>query len=438
MIMVPLRDQRAPSGPYVRILCSIRDITDRRQLETQLAQGQKLQALGQLAGGIAHDFNNVLQTIEGGASLIERRADDPEAVKRLARSVLDASARGSSITRRLLTFTRRDELRAEAFDAVALIRGLREVLALTLGAGISVRVELPEALPSVRADKNLVETALLNLATNARDAMPRGGTLTLGAYADIIGDATKAPAQLQPGAYIRFEVTDTGEGMDAATLARAAEPFFTTKPRGQGTGLGLSIARGFAEQSGGALALASERGHGTKISIWLPQAPVVDAVVSSKGAGETEPHVLGDAPRVLVVDDDPLICETVCETLQTAGYAAFSAADATGALPFLRRAGEVDLLLTDFSMPGLNGVGLIREAQRLRPELPAILMTGYAGDVEGLSSEATANTRFVLLRKPVSSRELFAQLALLLPDMVGLRPASPQFKNAEQVRQSWH
>ncbi len=425
-IMVPLRDPQAASGPYVRVLCSIRDITDRRQLETQLAQGQKLQALGQLAGGVAHDFNNVLQAVEGGASLIIRRAGDRDAVERLARIVLDATRRGSSITRRLLTLARRDELRSEAFDAGALLVDLREVLAPTLGANISVRTDVPADLPNVQADKGLIETALVNLATNARDAMPRGGTLALGARAEVVVDNGTAPPPLRPGAYVRFEVTDTGDGMDAATLARAAEPFFTTKPRGHGTGLGLSMARGIAEQSGGALALSSLQGAGTKISFWLPQAAPVVAVTKTDEAGEIAVRLAANAPRVLVVDDDPLILETVCEILQLAGYKVLSASNAAAALPIIEQGGNIDVLLTDFSMPGLNGVGLIREAQRHRPTLPAILVTGYAGDLEGLSSEKTAGTRFVLLRKPVSSHELLAKIGLLLSGAAALEATPHQ------------
>jgi PAS domain S-box-containing protein len=416
-IMVPLRDERNPSGPYVRVLCSIRDITDRRQLETQVAQGQRLQALGQLAGGIAHDFNNVLQAIEASASLMLRRASDQAAVERIARTMLDATARASSITRRLLTFTRCDELRAEAFDPTAMVVVLREILASTLGANISVCIDLPEDLPSVQADKALVETTLVNLATNARDAMPQGGTLTLSAQAEVFDEASPRPSPISPGAAsVRFEVTDTGEGMDAATLARAAEPFFTTKPRGQGTGLGLSMARRFAEQSGGALAISSVQGLGTKVSVWFPQAAVATTSVKSDDTGQADAEAPRNAPRVLVVDDDALVCETVRETLEMAGYSAFSAADADAALSFIARNDTIDLLLTDFSMPGLNGVGLIREVQRRQPGLPAILMTGYAGDVEGLSDENAAHARFVLLRKPIASREMLAQLASLLAD----------------------
>jgi PAS domain S-box-containing protein len=428
-IMVPLRDERAPSGPYVRILCSMRDITDRRHLEMQLAQGQKLQALGQLAGGIAHDFNNVLQAIEGGASLIALRAGERDAVARLARTVLDAAVRGSSITRRLLAFARRDEMRAEAVDTAKLLLELREVLASTLGAGISVCVSLPPNLPSVQADKGLLETAVVNLATNARDAMPQGGTLTLNARAEIVVDQAEAPLQL--GAYIRFDVTDTGDGMDAVTLARATEPFFTTKPRGQGTGLGLSMVRGFAEQSDGALAMSSVKGHGTTISLWLPQALVAATEVSSNDTCDDVPLASRTAPRVLVVDDDPPVREMICETLQMAGYDAFGAADATAALPLIKQMIDLDLLITDFSMPGLNGIGLIRDAQRHRPGLPAILMTGYAGDVDGFSGESTANVQFVLLRKPVSSRDMFAQIASLISGAVPLEPTPRQFVDAE-------
>ena len=418
-IMVPLRDEHAPQRPVVRILCSMRDITDRRNLEAQLAQGQKLQALGQLAGGIAHDFNNVLQAIESAGALIVARSRDPDAVARLARTVLDAATRGSSITRRLLGFARRDELRAEPVDAAALLVNLREVLASTLGAGIAVCINVPADLPNVEADKGLLETALVNLATNARDAMPQGGALTLNACADAThDDATRDDAAVaqppRPGAYVRFEVIDSGHGMDPATLARAAEPFYTTKPRGQGTGLGLSMVRGFAEQSGGALVIASTPGGGTTVTFWLPQA---QPPAGQRDAGGADAATLPRrATHVLVVDDDPLVREGVCEILEMAGYRVSSAPDAANALPLLGGCDEIDLLLTDFSMPGLNGVGLIREAQRNRPDLPALLMTGYAAEIEGLSGESTANARFVLLRKPVSAREILSQLGALLPD----------------------
>jgi CheY-like chemotaxis protein len=224
--------------------------------------------------------------------------------------------------------------------------------------------------------------------------------------------------------------------MDRATLARAAEPFFTTKPRGQGTGLGLAMARGFAEQSGGALALSSVQGHGTKISVWLPQAQPGTADSEHHDSDEAAAQLPQSAPKVLVVDDDALICETMCETLQIAGYKAFSAPNAMAALPIVKQAGEVDLLLTDFSMPGLNGVGLIREAQRHRPDLPAILMTGYAGDVAGLSNDETANVHFVLLRKPVSSHELFAQLASLLPEKAEPGPTAVHADTTTEAHRS--
>jgi len=225
---------------------------ERELAEARLAQAQRMEALGQLAGGIAHDFNNVLQAITGGLSLIQRRSGDPEVVKQLARMAGDAAQRGASITGRLLTFARRGALRAEPVPPLPMLEGLHEMLAHMLGAGIVMRVAADQDLPTLLADKGQLETVLVNLAVNARDAMPDGGTLLLAASLEMVLDKAH-PARLLPGGYLRLAVSDTGTGMDAATLARASEPFFTTKPLGQGTGLGLAMARGFAHQSAAAL-----------------------------------------------------------------------------------------------------------------------------------------------------------------------------------------
>ena len=247
----------------------------REAAQARLAQARRLEALGQLAGGVAHDFANVLQAVQGGARLAAERLErDPGAARHLLGLVGDAARRGASVTRRLLAFARRGELRVAPVDAVALLRELGEVLAHTLGgAGLSVRVEAGPGLPPVLADRGELEAVLVNLATNARDAMPRGGALTLAATAETVADgAAPRPAGLRPGRYVRLAATDTGNGMDPATLARAAEPFFTTKPEGEGTGLGLAMARDFAEQAGGGLGLASEPGRGTTVTLWLPAA----------------------------------------------------------------------------------------------------------------------------------------------------------------------
>jgi signal transduction histidine kinase len=248
------------------------EIAEHRATEASLRHAQKMEAVGQLAGGVAHDFNNVLQAVSGGATLIRRRSRD-SAVERLAGMIADAARRGESMTRRLLAFARRGELRAEAIDLAELLAGLREVLAAALGPAVRVEVDAAAGLLPVQADRGQLETALVNLATNSRDAMPGGGTLTLSAAADRIREGqAKGAGPPAPGDYVRLIVADTGTGMDAETLARASEPFFTTKAQGRGTGLGLAMARSFAQGSGGALAIDSEPGRGTSVSIWLPVA----------------------------------------------------------------------------------------------------------------------------------------------------------------------
>lgn len=230
---------------------------ERRQAEARLAHAQRMEALGQLAGGVAHDFNNVLQAVIGGLGLIQNRSGDAEVVKWLARRAADAAQRGASITERLLAFARRGALRAEPVAPVPLLEGMREMLAHTLGVGIAMQTAADQNLPTLLADKGQLETVLVNLAVNARDAMPEGGTLLLAAAPEAVLDGKAHPAGLAPGGYLRLSVSDTGTGMTAATLARASEPFFTTKPIGQGTGLGLAMARGFAHQSGGGFVIES-------------------------------------------------------------------------------------------------------------------------------------------------------------------------------------
>jgi signal transduction histidine kinase len=233
-----------------------------------------MEALGKLAGGIAHDFNNVLQAISGGLEFIERRAGDTPTVQRFARLCADAVKRGSAITNRLLAFARSGALEAEPIAPRPLLDGLREMLSPLLGVDIMMEVDASADLPPLFADRDQLETALVNLSLNARDAMPDGGTLRLTARLDT---APAPPDAARNVACIRLDVSDTGTGMDAETLARASEPFYTTKPIGKGTGLGLSMARGFAEQSGGAFAMDSEPGRGTTITLWLPQAGAANA-----------------------------------------------------------------------------------------------------------------------------------------------------------------
>jgi PAS domain S-box-containing protein len=386
------------------------EVQAREAAQTRAAHAERMQALGQLAGGIAHDFNNVLQGVQGGARVIERRADDPATTRRFARLILDAAERGAAITCRLLVFARRDVLRAEAIAPAALLSELHDVLAPTLGSPITVRVEADAALPPLLADKGQLETVLINLATNARDAMPEGGALTLAAVEENIPASGAAhPAGLAPGRYVRLTATDTGLGMDQATLARVAEPFFTTKPKGKGTGLGLPMAKSFAEQSGGGFAITSLPDRGTTVTLWLPAAdgaavPATDCLAAAGSDGAGPPR------RVLLVDDEHLVRETLAAELEDAGCAVLVAGGGAQALALLERGEAVDALVSDLSMPGMSGAKLIEAAQQRRPGLLAVLLTGYADDTAELAGQAA----FALLRKPTSGRVVAERVARLL------------------------
>jgi len=387
---------------------------DLRETEARLAHAQRMEALGQLAGGIAHDFNNVLQAVLGGSTLIERRATQPDAVRPLARMVTDAARRGASITQRLLTFSRRGELRAEPLEPATLLDSMREILSFTLGAGVQVRVEAAAALPPLLADKGQLETVLVNLATNARDAMQGRGTLALTATAEQVphGGGKSHPACLEAGSYIRLQASDTGRGMDAETLARASEPFFTTKGSGKGTGLGLAMARGFAEQSGGGLRIESNPGHGTTITLWLPVADPLAA--SLEHQEDLSPSATAERPRILLVDDEELVRAVLAQQLADQGYDVLQAGGSAAALAVMEAREPVDLLLSDLSMPGMDGIALIQEARCRKPGLPAILLTGYATDAAELVANGAAEGSFSLLRKPVTGSQLAHRISTML------------------------
>ncbi|MDO9712214.1 PAS domain S-box protein [Paracraurococcus lichenis] len=384
---------------------------DLREAEARLAHAQRMEALGQLAGGIAHDFNNVLQAVQGAVTLIERRPADPEAVARLARLAREATGRGAAVTRRLLAFSRRGDLRAEPLDAASLLGGMREILAHTLGAGIEVRVETQEGLLPLLADKGQLETVLVNLATNARDAMSGQGVLSLTATAETVSREGH-PAGLSAGEYLRLSVADTGSGMDQATLARVLEPFFTTKGIGRGTGLGLSMAKGFVEQSGGTLAIESTRGQGTVVVLWLPTTAGEGTTRPSSGkeqSAEMRTHA-----RILLVDDETQVREMIAEELAAAGCTVLPMESGAQALERLDAGEAVDVVVTDLSMPGMDGIAVIREAQRRRTGLPAILLTGYATSAAEFAIGDMVNGPVCLLRKPVDGAALADQVAILV------------------------
>jgi signal transduction histidine kinase len=395
-----------------------REVAAREEAQAGLAQAQRMDALGQLAGGIAHDFNNVIQAVQGAAGIIEHSPHSAARVLSLAHRIIEASERGAAVTRRLLAFSRRSDLRAEPVDAVALLDGMQEILSHTLGTGVRVQANTERELPLLLADKGQLETVLVNLATNARDAMQGMGTLIFGATVDVLhdGDSPSAlrPATLAAGVYVCLSATDTGPGMSPEVLARAQEPFFTTKPPGTGTGLGLAMARGFVEQSGGAMLIESAPGRGTVVKLWLP---VAQASSPDHAAGENERAVTAPVTtraRLLLVDDDEIVRETLAEMLDAAGYTVLPAASGVEALALLDAGEQVAVVISDLSMPNMDGVSVIREVQRRRPHLPAILLTGFANSAAGIHLDAPTSGTLTVLRKPVPGKVLAEHVAMLL------------------------
>ncbi|MCB4824524.1 hybrid sensor histidine kinase/response regulator [Roseicella aerolata] len=378
----------------------------RSAAQDRLRHAQKLEALGQLAGGVAHDFNNVSAAVLAGIALLGQRhgqalAGAAPGTARLLAELREVAERGAAISRRMLAFARREELRAAEIDPTELLRNLQAILANAIGPVVRVALDVPAALPALRADRAQLETTLINLAVNARDAMPGGGTVTLGA---AVAEAGADPAGLAPGRYVRLWVADTGTGMEPAVLSRATEPFFTTKPRDRGTGLGLSMADGFAAQSGGQLRIESRPGLGTTVSLWLPCA-----------AGQRPALAGGEARgRALIVDDQPMMRRFLTECLGREGWEVAEAEDGGQALLHLESGAPCDLLISDLAMPGMDGTALIQTARLRRPGLVAMLLTG-TGRMAELAPLAERGG-YALLRKPVSPAELAACLAgLALP-----------------------
>jgi signal transduction histidine kinase/CheY-like chemotaxis protein len=388
------------------------EVAERTAAQERLRQAQKMEALGQLAGGVAHDFNNSSAAVLAGIALLEKRygaalaAAGPGALRLLA-GLRDGAERGAAVSRRLLAFSRLERLNAEALEPAELLGGLRDMLANALGPGIRVGIEAPAGLPVLQADRRQLETVLINLAINARDAMPSdGGEVTFGAAPEVVAEGgEKHVAGLAPGRYVRLWVADTGAGMDAATLARATEPFFTTKPQDRGTGLGLSMAHGFAAQSGGALHLESEPGRGTKVTLWLPQ---------TRGEADMAAvPVAGSMPRALVVDDVLLTSRYLCHCLHQSGWEAVVASGAE-ALALLDTGEPFDLLLARHPMPpGVDAITLARAARARRPGLPAVLVAGPKALTDFTSLAAREGLH--ILPEPVSPVKLEEFLASLRP-----------------------
>ncbi|ANY84213.1 hypothetical protein BB934_38930 (plasmid) [Microvirga ossetica] len=341
--------------------------------EQRLLQSQKLESIGQLTGGIAHDFNNLLAVILGNLDLLRKRIKDDDRGQRLLEGAIQGAQRGAALTQRLLAFSRRQDLTPQAVDVPQLVAGMTDLLSRSLGPSIQIVTRYPPALPPVRVDPNQLEMALLNLAVNARDAMPVSGTITISARAEEVAHSNDHG--LSPGSYVCVCVSDTGMGMDAATLARAVEPFFTTKGLGKGTGLGLSMIHGLAVQSGGTLRLKSEAGIGTTAEIWLPQG---EAVAAGASVGEAITRPAHRTCTVLLVEDDPLVLTSTAAMLEDLDHTVVEASSGEAALRILRETPSIDLVVTDHAMPGITGLELVEQIRATWPAMPILLASGHA------------------------------------------------------------
>jgi signal transduction histidine kinase len=383
------------------------EISEREKTEGMLRQAQRLEAVGQLTSGVAHDFNNLLTVVLGNLRFLERDIEDPAARRRLG-LIRSAAERGARLTAQLLAFSRRQVLEPTAIDLNGTIADMHDLVAGTMGVGVALKFDLADDLWMARADPTQIELVILNLALNARDAMPDGGSLTVTTENVVLGGPA-GPEAPPAGDYVAVTVTDTGSGMPAEIRARAFEPFFTTKDPGKGSGLGLAQVFGFAKQSDGGVRLDTEPGKGTALTVYLPretaavipaQAPANETVEASAPAGAV----------VLVADDDSAVREVTAGTLAQLGYRVLEAASGREALSKLEGpGGSVDLMLLDFAMPGMNGVEAAAEARRIHPDLPIIFLTGFA-DHEVLARFEHEET----IQKPFEEAELGRKVAGVL------------------------
>jgi signal transduction histidine kinase len=387
-----------------------------REREAALAQVhemRKVESLGQLTGGVAHDFNNLLMAVLGNLELVRKFLPSDPKIRRLIDGAIQGAERGATLTKRMLAFARRQELKPETVDVPNLVDSMVEMLRRSLGPGIQITTDFETDLPPTRVDPNQLELALLNLALNARDAMPLGGRLTISAHRERIG--TGDVPGLQPGDYVCIAERDTGEGMDEVTLKRATEPFFTTKGAGRGTGLGLSMVDGLVAQSGGAMRINSHQGAGTTVELWLPVAEA-EAVERPRPVA---PQRVAESRccRVLVIDDDPIVLAGTAAMLEDLGHTATEVESAEQALKILQSDASIDLVITDHAMPGMTGTELAKRIRRKWPELPVIIATGYA-ELPGELDPSVPR-----LSKPYRQQDLAGVVAQLIGERPSADPA---------------
>jgi signal transduction histidine kinase len=395
---VLLRDDVAGTKEYAG---SLLDVSERRELESQLLHVRKMDAIGQLSGGIAHDFNNLLAAILSGLELLERRATLAPEHRPILDMTRHAAQQGSEVVSRLLAFARKQNLEPTRVDLHALSAAVNELLAHTLGGLVMLEWDLPEDLWLPHADESQLELTLMNLAINARDAMPEGGTIRIsGRNVTVDGEEEIG---LKAGNYVVVSVVDTGSGIPADLLDRVTEPFFTTKAVGKGTGLGLSMVYGFAQQSGGALRIESELGRGTCMAIWLPRAPAASVLASGASRVDAGEEGIQRARHILLVDDHEGVRMSTAALLSDLGQHVTTAADGAQVVELQRQGlAEIDLVVSDFAMPLVSGVEVIRRLRVDKPQLPAVIITGYAeADVVSGAPEGV-----IILTKPFTPARL--------------------------------
>ncbi|HWK67789.1 MAG TPA: PAS domain S-box protein [Rhizobiaceae bacterium] len=426
-VLDAIRDDRGELIGFAKIT---RDITERKEAQQALDEArealfqvQKMEAVGQITGGVAHDFNNLLMVVLSSLELLKRKLPADQRLISLVDNAAQAAQRGAALTQRMLAFARRQALDQRSIDLVELVQGMRELLQRSLGPSIRIETRFPAALAKVSTDSNQLEAALLNLAVNARDAMPEGGSIFISAYEETLSKGNAGG--IQAGRYVCFCVEDQGEGMDEETLARAADPFFTTKGVGKGTGLGLSMVQGLAAQSGGQLILKSRKGHGTRAEIWLPVADGADEPSYVEPDASDEKSPAARQLSVLAVDDDALILMNTAAMLEDLGHSVLEAGSGEAALQLLGNGQKVDLVITDQAMPGMRGDQLVSRIRAEWPELPIILATGYAELPEGVATDVPRLGKpFFQQQLEDAVNEAIRTRGLTQPAARRLRPAS--------------
>jgi PAS domain S-box-containing protein len=408
------------SGEAVDVLTVLTDVTDRKALESQVLQMQKIEAIGQLTGGVAHDFNNLLTVILGNVKLLENRLCEDEALMKRIDAIRMTAQRGADLTRRLMTFSRHQEMQVDAVDLADTVAGISSLIGRMLGEKIELETDLPRTLWALSADQNQLENALINILINSRDAMPDGGKIVIKGSNSTISDEDSS---IPPGDYVRFSIADTGIGMPPEILKSIFNPFFTTKDVGKGTGLGLSMVHGFVAQSGGHLGAESTPGTGTTLTVHLPKANSAQQPKSRQQPKRDDARENAGG-RIIVVEDEHSVRRIAVEVLRNAGYDVIDAGSGPEALKVLEENGAVDLLFTDIRMPeGMSGLQLARKVKERWPGTPVLYTSGYFE--ESLSEDDRLPEDATLLSKPYESSQLLEAVRLFLANDQGCMTAAP-------------